>query len=185
MCCEERSSCDNQRAPSAKKVCDSHTHTDTIEHNTHSHSDSNTPRTQRSVARAVCGLNDCPRRAQQCLKFQALASVTQRDFGPVSCGRPASTGVVRYDSTSLVIGAPSSLPPFPSTPFLPSTPQATRSTARRVSQGCLTRVVCSRFSKQGSAAIQRGFAFSSRVRSCARCLSWPPAPLRYAVVLPG
>ena len=31
------------------------------------------------------------------------------------------------------------------------TPQATRSTARRVSQECLTRVVCSRFSKQGGA----------------------------------
>ena len=60
MCCEERSSCDSQRAPSAKKVCDSHTHTDTTEHNTHSHSDSNTPRAQRSVARTVCCLSDCP-----------------------------------------------------------------------------------------------------------------------------
>ena len=28
----------------------------------------------------------------------------------------------------------------------------------------------------GSAAIQRGFAFPSRVRSCTRCLFWPPAP---------
>ena len=32
--------------------------------------------------------------------------------------------------------------------FHSDTPQATRSTARRVSQECLTRVVCSRFSKQ-------------------------------------
>ena len=29
MCCEERSSCDSQRAPSAKKVCDRQTHTQT------------------------------------------------------------------------------------------------------------------------------------------------------------
>ena len=37
MCCEERSSCDSQRAPSAKKVCDSQTHTDATVHNTHGH----------------------------------------------------------------------------------------------------------------------------------------------------
>ena len=56
-----------RRAPSAKKVCDSQTHTDTTEHNTHCHSDSNTPQAQRSVARTVCCLSDCP---QLCLKFE-------------------------------------------------------------------------------------------------------------------
>ena len=53
MCCEERSSCDSQRAPSAKKVCDRQTHTDTTEHNTHRHSLSDTHK--RSTAeRALC-----------------------------------------------------------------------------------------------------------------------------------
>ena len=89
MCCEERSSCDSQRAPSAKKVCDCQTHTDTTVHNTHGHS-----------------------------------------FLPFL------------------------LPSFHS-----DTPQATRSTARRVSQECLTRVVCSCFSKTGgSCSAKRGFA---------------------------
>ena len=52
MCCEERSSCDSQRAPSAKKVCDSQTHTDTTEHNTHCHSHSDTHK--RSAAERLC-----------------------------------------------------------------------------------------------------------------------------------
>ena len=60
MCCEERSSCDSQRAPSAKKVCDSQTLTDTTEHNTHGHSDRDTPQAVRSTARHVC-LQECPR----------------------------------------------------------------------------------------------------------------------------
>ena len=54
--------------------------------------------------------------------------------------------------------------------FLPSfhsdTPQATRSTARRVSQECLTRVVCSRFS------------FRWLLLRPARFCAWPPLVLR-------
>ena len=60
MCCEERSSCDSQRAPFAKKVCDRQTHTDTTVHNTHGHSDRDTPQAVRSTARHVC-LQECPR----------------------------------------------------------------------------------------------------------------------------
>ena len=87
MCCEERSSCDGQRAPSAKKVCVTvrHTQTQLITPSvTHTQA-------QRSVARTVCCLSDCPRRAQPCLKFQwflqpqsvAFATPSARGRAPV------------------------------------------------------------------------------------------------------
>ena len=59
MCCEERSSCDSQRAPFAHKVCDSQTHTDTTVHNGHSFLPSflqSVPHHTESAARRVmCG----------------------------------------------------------------------------------------------------------------------------------
>ena len=84
----------------------------------------------------------------------------------------------------LPLPSPPFLPPFPSLPLpsppsfppsiLPSfhpsihsdTPQATGSTARRVSQECLTRVVCSRFS------------FRWLLLRPARFCTWPPFVLR-------
>ena len=54
MCCEERSSCDRQRAPSAKKVCDSQTHTQTQLRTTRTGTLTETHHKQSAAQRVTC-----------------------------------------------------------------------------------------------------------------------------------
>ena len=74
---------------------------------------------------------------------------------------------LRYHYTQHTQAPFPSFPSFPSFPFHSDTPQATRSTARRVSQECLTRVVCSRFSFRWLLLLP-SVALLPRAPSCAR-----------------
>ena len=85
----------------------------------------------------------------------------------------SSTLTICYSSSS---SSSSSVLPLPSFhPFFHSdTPQATRSTARRVSQECLTRVVCSRFSfRSGSSKVRQDLSLPA---SSASVTSPSPTP---------
>ena len=80
MCCEERSSCDSQRAPSAKKVCDSQAHTQTQLCTTRTGTLTETHHKQCAAQRVTCVSTSAHVRAQPCLKFSVALAPTQRGF---------------------------------------------------------------------------------------------------------
>ena len=138
MCCEERSSCDSQRAPSTEKVCDSQTHADTTVHNTHGHSDRHTtssaqhsasrvsPRVPTSVHSRVSSftaiLPDHPPWVTLYSHWGCAAK--NAAVVTVSAPRPLKKCVtVRHTQTQLCTTH---------TGTLTDTPQAVRSTARHV-----------------------------------------------------